>query len=113
LPRQRSANTVGETFDEAAENRSNQSITKQGSEMGFMMNPKKTTTRSDAQAAWYESAPVFSAVVNYPTTKTGDNAGIVEWTAEISAVVAIGWKLHSWSVAPDRRGNLVAFPLFS
>lgn len=82
-------------------------------QMGFMMNPKKTTIGLDAQEAWDEGASVYSAVLNFPTMNTGNSAGIAEWTGEISAVVAIGWKLQSWAVAPDRRGNLVAFPLFS
>jgi hypothetical protein len=68
---------------------------------------------SDAQEAWDEGAPLFTAVLNYPTMNTGNNAGNAVWSSEISGVVAIGWKLQSWAVAPDRRDNFVAFPVFT
>lgn len=80
--------------------------------MGFMTNTKNSSIASDAQQAWDEGATTFSAVLNYPSMNTGNSAGVDAWTAELSAVEAIGWKLQSWAVAPDRRGNLVAFPVF-
>ena len=81
--------------------------------MGFMASPKKSTITSDAKEAWDEGAAIFSALLNYPSMNSGNSAGIAEWTGEISDVVAIGWKLQSWAVTADRRGNVIAFPLFS
>lgn len=80
--------------------------------MGFMTNTKNSSISADAQQAWDEGATIFSAVLNYPSMNTGNSSGVDAWSSELSAVSAIGWKLHSWSVAPDRRGNLVAFPVF-
>lgn len=80
--------------------------------MGFMSNSKNSTISADAKSAWDEGATVFSAILNYPNMNTGNSSGVDAWTAELTEVEKIGWKLSSWSVAPDRRGNLVAFPLF-
>lgn len=80
--------------------------------MGFMTTNKNSTIATDAKEAWDAGATAFSAVLNYPSMNTGNSAGVDAWTAELSAVEAIGWKLHSWTVAPDRRSNLVAFPVF-
>ncbi|WP_146070127.1 hypothetical protein [Cryobacterium sp. Y29] len=81
--------------------------------MGFMVSPKKSTITEDANEAWNEGAAIFSALLNYPSMNSGNSSGIAEWTGELSAVVSIGWKLQSWAVTADRRGNVIAFPVFS
>ena len=80
--------------------------------MGFMTNPKKSSVVHDAQIAWDEGAAIYAAELNHPTMLVGNSSGLGEWTAELTGVADVGWKLQLWSVSTARNGNLVGFPVF-
>ena len=81
--------------------------------MGFMANNKAQTMLKSAQTAWNADAKYFTPLLNFPTFKLGFSGNVDDWSPMIEAIESVGWRLHTWSVVQDNKGNPQAMPLFT
>ena len=80
--------------------------------MGFIKDAKAAAVGTDAKKAWDEGATFFTPVLNYPGFRGGISGRIADWELMIAAIVEVGWRMHTWSVASDNQGRPQAMPLF-
>ena len=81
--------------------------------MGFMANSKAQSMQKAAQSAWDADARYFTPVLNFPAFKLGFSGNVEDWSPMIEAVESVGWKLHTWAVVQDSKGNPQAMPFFT
>lgn len=82
--------------------------------MGFIRNTKQDMLGKLAKDAWDEGAVVFTPLLNAPTGVSGGlSQRIKDWEVMIGAILAVGWRLHTWSVVADSKGHTQAMPLFT
>jgi len=77
-----------------------------------MANNKAQTMLRSAQTAWASEAVYFTPLLNFPTFKLGFSGNIDDWSPMMEAVESVGWRLHTWAVVQDNKGNPQAMPLF-
>jgi len=80
--------------------------------MGWIKDAKANSLANDAKAAWEDGAVFFTPLLNLPTFKTGFSGRIKDWEPMLEAVLAQGWRLHTWAICSDDRGKPQAMPLF-
>lgn len=81
--------------------------------MGFMANSKAQSMLQKAQASWDSDAQYFTPLLNFPTFKLGFSGNIEDWSPMMEAIQSVGWRLHTWAVVQDNKGNPQAMPLFT
>jgi hypothetical protein len=80
--------------------------------MGFMANSKAVSMQQKAQAAWTGGAWFFTPVLNFPAFKLGFSGNVEDWSPMMEAIMSVGWRLHTWAVVQDNKGQPQAMPLF-
>jgi len=80
--------------------------------MGMIKDAKADLLRKDAQSAWDSGTQYFTPLLNLPTTRHTMSGRISDWEPMLDAVTSVGWKLHTWAVCSDNRGNPQGMPLF-
>lgn len=79
---------------------------------GFIQAAKANKIESDAQTAWNRGDKFFTPVMNYPIIRFGFSGAITDWSMMTESITSVGWVLHTWSTAIDRRGRPQAMPIF-
>ena len=79
--------------------------------MGWIKNAKAATLGEDARKAWDAGSPVFTPILNMPSTNAGLSGRVEDWEHMMAAVLETGWRLHTWAVCSDSRGRPQAQPL--
>ena len=80
--------------------------------MGFMGNNKAMSMQKSARVAWDAGNAFFTPVLNFPMFKLGFSGNVEDWSPMMEAVLSVGWKLQTWAVVQDNKGNPQAMPLF-
>ncbi|MGV3564167.1 MAG: hypothetical protein ACO1ON_12895 [Nocardioides sp.] len=80
--------------------------------MGFIKDKKAGKVGEDAQAAWDLGRSVFTPVLNFPNWNLGFSGGNDDIALMFEAILAVGWRLDSWSAVPDKNGRPQIMPLF-
>ena len=80
--------------------------------MGFMGNSKATAMQQKAQAAWTSGAKYFTPLLNFPAFKLGFSGNVEDWSPMLEAIESVGWRLHTWAMCNDAKGNPQAMPLY-
>lgn len=80
--------------------------------MGWIKDSKASSMAKDAQKAWDDGSPVFTPLLNMPSSNAGLSGRIEDWERMLGATLQIGWKLHTWAVCSDKNGRPQAQPLF-
>ena len=75
--------------------------------MGIIKDAKAQTLATHAQSAWDSGSAFFTPMIPFPSMRGGSMGRVEDWELMLSAVVAVGWRLHTWAVLPDK-----AVPLF-
>ncbi|GAB2469356.1 hypothetical protein [Xylanimonas ulmi] len=68
--------------------------------------------RREAEAAWDAGHDLHAPVLPYPPSGRAIPGGGGDVAAMAEAVLAVGWRLHTWTVVADGRGRMKAAPLF-
>lgn len=80
--------------------------------MGWIKDSKAASMGQEAQKAWDGGSPVFTPLLNMPSTHHGMSGRIEDWEKMLGSVLEVGWKLHTWAVCSDAKGRPQAQPLF-
>jgi hypothetical protein len=80
--------------------------------VGFIKDKKAGRVGADAQEAWDKGRAVFTPVLNFPSWNAGFSGGVDDIAVMFEAVLAVGWRLDSWTAVPDRQGRPQIMPLF-
>lgn len=80
--------------------------------MGWIKNSKASSMATAAQKAWDADSPVFTPILNMPSSNPGLSGRVEDWELMVAAILEVGWKLHTWAVCSDNKGRPQAQPLF-
>lgn len=80
--------------------------------MGWIKDTKVTTMTAEAQKSWDAGSPVFTPILNMPSSHPGMSSRIEDWELMVAGIMSVGWKLHTWAVCSDNKGRPQAQPLF-
>lgn len=80
--------------------------------MGFLKDKKAEKLGTDAQVAWDLGRAVFTPVMNFPNWNMGFSGGNDDIALMTEAILAVGWRLDTWSTVTDSNGRPQVMPLF-
>ena len=81
--------------------------------MGWIKSAKANAVGVDARKAWDDGSPVFTPILNMPSSHPGSSGRIEDWEQMMAAILEVGWLLHTWAVCSDAKGRPQAQPLFT